>query len=189
MWFLLETEIKLRVNNLDDVEKKLLSIGAKLVDFVEETDYYIDLRPCIDLRSLDMALRVRVSRNILNGSVKCELTFKGSRVSSYPKIRKEVSVNIDNAENLLEIFKGLGFNKVYAVSKTRKVYQFENFLVFLDNVAELGSFVEVETRNVTGQSISELANALRSFLLYAGIAGEVVEKTYLELLLEKKGLG
>lgn len=180
--------MKLRVVSLDEIEKRLVSLGAELIDIVNETDYYIDLAPCIDLRSRDMALRVRESLSLLTGSRRCELTFKGSRMGSYPKTRKEVSVEIDNVEKLIEIFKELGFTKMYVVSKSRRVYRLRGFKIFLDNVKELGTFIEVEVEEVDKQKLDSVAVDLKRFLSDIGVSGELENRTYLEMLLEKKGL-
>ncbi|MEM0239611.1 MAG: class IV adenylate cyclase, partial [Ignisphaera sp.] len=177
-------EVKLRVSNLEEIEKKLLALGAKLIDIVNEIDYYIDLRPCIDLRSMDMALRVRQSTSLLSNSTRCELTFKGSRVGSYPKARKEIIVEIDNAEKFLEIFKDLGFAKTYIVSKSRRIYRLGNFRIFLDVVKELGSFIEIEVDDPGSQSLAVLADEMKKLLSIIGVFGELEEKTYLEMLLE-----
>ncbi|MEL9940258.1 MAG: class IV adenylate cyclase [Ignisphaera sp.] len=185
---MLEVEVKLRVGNLEEIEKRLLDLGAKLIDIVNETDYYVDLRPCIDLRSKDMALRIRESMSLLSNSRRCELTFKGSRIGGYPKARKEIVVEVDSAEKLLEIFKDLGFSKTYTVSKSRRIYRLGSFKIFLDNVKELGSFIEIEADNPEPQSLDTLASEMKRLLSAIGVFGEPEEKTYLEMLLEKKGL-
>ena len=185
---MIEVEIKVRVDeDLNSVEEKLKALNAKLIDIVEERDYYIDLNPCIDLKSMDSALRVRVSRSLLRNTISNELTFKGRRVSEYPKTRKEITVYIDSAEKMLMIFNELGFKKFYTVSKTRRIYQLRNCRIFLDSVDGLGSFVEIEVTSY--RDVDEAKKEVENLLKELGIRGEIVRETYLELLLKQKREG
>jgi len=181
-----EVEVKLRISNVKQVEEKLRGLGAKLVDVIEEEDHYIDLAPCINMRDLDIALRVRKSRSLVKDAMVEEMTFKGRRVSEFPKIRKEITVNISNVESVLEIFRELGFRNIYVVSKTRKVYVLNKMKIFLDSVKGLGQFMEVELLEPTDLNI--FRDELAKLFTAIGVDESYIErKTYLELVLEKKG--
>jgi adenylate cyclase class 2 len=180
-----EVEIKLRINNVDYVEKKLEKLGAELIDIVEEEDYYIDLTHCIDVKNLDIALRIRKSKSLMKGYIVEELTFKGKRVSEFPKIRKEITVRISDAEKLLEIFSELGFRNAHIVTKVRKVYTLGNFKILLDQVKELGHFMEIELLSPT--NLSTFRDELVNLFKVINVNESCIERrTYLELLLERK---
>ncbi|MCI4436500.1 MAG: class IV adenylate cyclase [Ignisphaera sp.] len=181
----IEIEVKVRIRDPDEVERRLQGLGAKLIDIVEEVDSYVDLAPCIDMRKQDMALRIRKRRSLVTGESINELTFKGRRMPGAVKARKEITVVINDGEKFLEILRELGFSSIYTVFKTRKIFALEDLKIFIDNVKELGTFLEIEapsTMNVEkfGQVIKDLFNVL-------GVDESCVEsKTYLELLLERR---
>lgn len=181
----IEIEVKVRIRDPDEVERRLQGLGAKLIDIVEEVDSYVDLAPCIDMRKQDMALRIRKRRSLVTGEDINELTFKGRRMPGAVKARKEITVVINDGEKFLEILRELGFSSIYTVFKTRKIFALEDLKIFIDNVKELGTFLEIEapsTMNVEkfGQVIKDLFNVL-------GVDESCVEsKTYLELLLERR---
>lgn len=180
----LEVEIKVRIEDMNVVEERLRKLGANHLDTVHEVDYYLDLRPCLDLKELDMALRVRKRKSLLTGQEVSELSFKGKRISRDVKARKEITVKVEDPEKLVSIFNELGFSRGYTVEKVRKIYTYGSYKIFLDEVKGLGFFIEIElAEGVTDVSIA--AERLREVVNALGISAEsIVSKTYLELLTE-----
>jgi predicted adenylyl cyclase CyaB len=185
-----EFEVKIPVDNLKYVEDRLRRVGAVLVDVREEVDYYIDTKPCIDLVSNDSALRVRILKDSqVGGVLRGELTYKGPRENhSFAKVRKEVSVEVDNPLNLLEIFKALGFNVFVSVSKKRKIYQYKVYKVYLDDVEELGKFVEIEFTQEVGLGLEESAidRGILELVEVLDLPKVFIKESYLELMLKKR---
>ncbi|MEM1541918.1 MAG: class IV adenylate cyclase [Ignisphaera sp.] len=180
-----EFEIKVPVDDLEYVEKNLRKLGAIFIGFYEEHDYYVDMRPCIDLMLVDSALRIRLSKDLVKGGITSELTFKGPKERhEFAKIRKEVTVTIDSGKKMLDIFKSLGFNVTAVVLKRRKIFRYNNYRIYLDDVESLGKFVEIEfvseNENVSGveEVFTDLVNILDLPKIF-------ISKSYLELLLEK----
>ena len=178
----LEYEVKIKVENLEEIERRLLELGAVLVDEVEEEDHYIDLRPCIDLRARDEALRVRISRSRIAKRELSELTYKGPRIVPNTKIRKEISVSVEDGRRLIEVFRSLGFRD-HVVKKKRKIYRYGPYIFFLDNVENLGTFVEIEIEGV--ESVEQFLQELRKVISLLRISEKFIDKSYIELLMEK----
>jgi adenylate cyclase class 2 len=179
----IEIEVKVRIRDPDEVERRLQGLGAKLIDIVEEVDSYVDLAPCIDMRKQDMALRIRKRRSLVTGESINELTFKGRRMPGAVKARKEITVIISDGEKLLEILRELGFSNIYTVSKTRKIFALEDLKIFIDNVKELGTFLEIEAPST--MNIEKFRQVIKDLFNVLGVDESCIEsKTYLELLLE-----
>ncbi|GAB6148145.1 class IV adenylate cyclase [Stetteria hydrogenophila] len=167
----LEKEVKYRVDCglLDALLERLRSLGARLSGPVREEDLYYN-HPCRDFASTDEALRVRASRGVR------VLTYKGPRLGSGSvKSRLEVEARVEGPVE--EILERLGFRPVARVVKERVYAEYGGHVVTLDRVEGLGCYVEVEGPDPEGLS-REL-----------GVEGELVEETYLELLLERMGRG
>ena len=178
----MEYEVKVSVDNLEDIEKKLRNLGAVLVDDVLEEDYYIDLYPCIDLKARDMALRVRIRKSKVLKRTVSELTFKGPKIVPDMKIRKEITVSVEDGRKLLQIFEELGF-KYYLIKKRRKIYRYGPYKVFLDDVQGLGTFIEVEVEGV--DSVDQFREMIKQFVSILKISENFIVKSYLEMMLSR----
>ncbi|MEM0501590.1 MAG: class IV adenylate cyclase [Ignisphaera sp.] len=179
----IEYEAKVEVEDLDEIERRLRAIGAHIVDATEEEDIYIDLSPCIDMVSRDIALRIRIYRAATSDRGRYEVTYKGPRKTKDLKVRTEITVAIDDGHRLLEIFRELGFTKYITVYKRRKIYRYGVAKIFLDDVRDLGKFVEIEIENAN--SIEEFREMLAKILDTLNLPKQLISKSYLEMILEK----
>jgi len=138
----MEVEIKAKIESLTELERKIVKMGAELVgEFVEEDTYYN--HPCRDFATTDEALRIRRIKK--NGKIeKVELTYKGPKVDRDTKSREEHTAELCDFEDIEQVINFLGFVKVANVKKQRKNYRFNGTTVSLDNVHNLGYFVEIE---------------------------------------------
>ncbi|MEM4062649.1 MAG: class IV adenylate cyclase [Conexivisphaerales archaeon] len=148
----MEREVKLRVKDRALLLERLSKLGAKLVSHREQQDYYLDNG---SLHSRGESLRVR------HDGDKCYLTFKGKLINDELKLREELEVSMGNCSAALEIMGHLGFVKKITVKKVRESYMLKDIIIEVDQVDELGDFIEVELRNeMQVKEIKELADKL-----------------------------
>ena len=178
----IEYEVKIQVEDLRDVEEKLRRLGAMLEDEVQESDFYIDLRPCKDLKSSDEALRVRISYSSKLSRYFSEITYKGPRLTPNMKVRKEITVGVDDGRKLLQIFRELGF-RYYVIKKRRRIYRYGPYKIFLDEVPGLGRFIEIEVEGV--ENVDQFLKLMKKFLEMMKISERFITKSYLELFMER----
>ena len=178
----MEYEAKFRVQSHDDIERALRSLGAVYEEEVFEEDHYIDLYPCVKLKERDEALRVRISEG--SRSKRGEITYKGPKIRRDLKARDEITVEVRDPRDLIEIFRRLGF-KSYVIKKRRKIYRLGVYKIFLDSVEAMGRFVEIEVEGVN--SPEEFLESIRRLRSLIGITGDHIVKSYLELWLEGRG--
>ncbi len=181
-----EVEIKYRVGErVEKLVQKLLEKKCKLAYRIDEVDIYFS-HPCKDFAKTDEALRLRIERR--DNSETCVLTYKGPRIKSEGKTREEISIEIDNMENCIKILEKLGFRKVIEIVKHRQVFEKENLTITLDQVEELGNFVEIECVTNSEQLVEHCIRDIKNFAKEIGLEDSmIVDKTYLELMLEKRG--
>ncbi len=168
----MEVEIKYRIENPENFENRIAVIGGTFVKEVIEEDLYFN-HPCRDFSKTDEALRIRNDGT---------LTYKGPRVDSQTKSREEINVKIEDLKKMREILEKLGFIFVAKVVKKRKYFHIEKVTVTIDNVKDLGKFVEVECigdYEPCKEEVFKVKNAL-------GLKNSV-KKTYLEMLLAQSG--
>lgn len=134
---MLEIEIKSYCDNREDVLKRIISRGGRFKERVIEHDIYFN-HPCRDFAITDEALRIRVidKRTIL--------TYKGPKIGDKTKTRFEEEVLFDNLESMQTVLLRLGFTMVDEVVKKREIYCINDVDICVDEVAEVGSFVELE---------------------------------------------
>jgi adenylate cyclase class 2 len=167
----LESELKIRADRLDDVEKRIIELGGAFEGEEFQTDIYYQ-HPCRDFSETDEAIRVRYVGE------KVELTYKGPRMKSEIKRREEVSLRIGEGD-VKTLLRRLGFREVAKVNKRRRNYLLEGLKVSLDMVEGLGEFIEVElVKKVSIKHLKELLDRM-------GVPWRPEERTYLELLLNK----
>ena len=170
----IEIEAKLKVDSLESVAEKLRQLGAEFVSEQLQKDYYFD-----DLNSAfaksDSCLRVRQQRD--NGGEKIFLAYKGPKHKSNFKKRAEIEIEVSDFEKTQKLLSALGYKESIVVEKKRNLWRFGDCLVALDDVSDLGSFVEIEGSN--DKKIAEVQKRLGLENL------QHISKSYAELLAEK----
>lgn len=176
----MEIEAKAYADNLEDIEEKILTLGAKLTWQGEQIDTYYN-HPSREFETSDEALRVRKEGE------KVILTYKGPKIDKLTKTREEIKVNVENMPSIKEILMKLGFKEVGVVKKHRKKYILDKFKVCLDDVDNLGKFAEIEALSYPeklNEEVKSQRNGILNVLEELGLK-ETERRSYLELLLAK----
>jgi adenylate cyclase class 2 len=172
---MLEIELKVRVDSLDPVRRKLQQLNAKFCGRRYEHDVYYNA-PHRDFSKTDEALRVRYA----DGNA--VVTYKGAKIKDFGlKAREELNTVIESGEVIGEILTRLGFVRSAEVNKWRETYRLSKASIALDEVEHLGTFVEIEVLADT-----DTATATTKIDLLAkelGVVGKPILASYLELLL------
>lgn len=135
---MLEIEVKIRVDNLEEVRGRLVHTGAVLhkARHLEENTLY-DL-PDDTLFRRRCALRLRTSGR------KAFLTYKGPPQKSRKfKVREEYETEVKNPRHTKRILQALGYRRVFHYRKHRTVYRVKKLKICLDETA-VGCFLELE---------------------------------------------
>lgn len=136
-----EIEAKLKVDSLDEVAQRLTSLDAEFLQEQVQQDYYFD-----DInKSLiknDKGLRLRRQR--VGSELKIFLTYKGSREQNIFKKRQEIEIEVMEFGSAANLLSALGYQQNLVVEKIRRLWRLGDCEVALDEVNELGSFVEIE---------------------------------------------
>jgi len=167
---MLEVEVKARIIR-EVVQQKLLAIGAHLVKKEKQVDTYFN-HPCRDFKARDEALRVRKARKNVY------LAYKGPKIDPETKTRKEVEVKVE--EGIFALLESLGFTPLKRVIKKRELYHWQGLKICVDEVENLGSFLEIEGKDEREKDkIFQLLNKLNIS------RSSLTRKSYLEVIMEK----
>ncbi|NPA62050.1 MAG: class IV adenylate cyclase [Methanococci archaeon] len=172
---MIEVEIKVKINNKEEISKKLEELGFKYIKRKFQEDIYfngIDR----DFKKTDEALRIRDE----DGNF--FITYKGPKLDNISKTREEIEVKIEDKEKMRKILKKLGFKEVPPIRKIREIYKKGDIEASIDEVDSLGIFLELEK---SVKSMEEKDNALAeilNILKALNISNDnIIRKSYLEL--------
>lgn len=179
-----EVELKFPVDDHAPVVTKLIGLGAQAGETQQQRDEYFS-HPQRSFAETDEALRVRCvgRRN--------RITYKGPVVDDKTKTRREIEIAFEDgttaAEQFAEMLSLLGFHPVRIVEKSRIPYHLRwrnrDWEIALDEVENLGVFVEIET-----QADKATRAAAQAAILELAVALELAvpeRRSYLCLLLEQ----
>ena len=138
-----EIEAKLKVDNHDAARQKLRELGAVPAGRRLEINALFDTDDR-SLRACDKGLRVRVRRNLEDGTEDAFLTFKGPQQPGHFKNREEIETGIEDAEALVALLSALGYKRIASFEKRRESWELSGCKIELDEVPRLGCFVEIE---------------------------------------------
>jgi len=151
----IEIEVKLKVESLEDVKRKLVDLGAEFLAEQLQRDYYFDDKDRT-LTKTDKCLRLRRER--VDKKERFILTYKGAKEKDQFKKRQEIDIEIKDPDSMEKVLIALGYNRVLVVEKKRKTWRYRDCLVALDEVPLLGEFVEIE--GPEDEKISDVQNEL-----------------------------
>ncbi|MFC6724153.1 class IV adenylate cyclase [Halobium palmae] len=188
-----EVELKVRAD-LDRVRDRLDELDAEGRGSVEQRDTYYDA-PHREFAETDEALRIRRertsptrddrSREGGKAEETARVTYKGPLVDDASKTREEHETAVGDDGEAAEILRGLGFKPAAAVEKRRTIYDLDGYTVVLDDVTDLGEFVEVE-REVSEGAVDEAREGAVDVLRSLGLdPDDGIRTSYLGLLLAR----
>ncbi len=180
-----EVENKFPVVDLSRIVEQLQELGAEFHDVIEQADLYFS-HPARDFGETDEAFRIRCvgAANLV--------TYKGPKIDSATKTRREIELPLatgtERVEDYTELFEALGFGVVAEVKKRRRGghLQWNQWRVelALDDVAELGHYVELEIV-VDQERLSAAQSAILDLAAYLGLP-QPERCSYLGMLLAKR---
>lgn len=168
----LNVEIKARCNHPAFVREYLLSKKAESKGLDEQTDTYFNVP--------NGRLKLREG-NIENNLIFYERTNQAGPKNSHFKL-----VKIDDPQGLKEtLSKSIGIKVV--VKKKREIYYISNVKFHIDEVPNLGSFVEIEAGNILADLSQQQLKEQCDFYMTAFRVKEqdLIAVSYSDMLLEK----
>ncbi|MER2013638.1 MAG: class IV adenylate cyclase [Methanobrevibacter sp.] len=176
---MIEVEVKAKIDNFEDMEKKLNELGASKTKKEFQEDIYFN-NPVVDFAKTDEALRIRTTKE--NDHTNIFITYKGPKIDKNSKTRKEIEMGIEDSEKCAGIFEEIGFKKVRAVRKDRQYFTYQNFEISLDDVEGLDPYMEIEIALEDGSDYNDAQKSIFELFEKLGITDGFERTSYLELL-------
>ena len=198
---MIEVEIKAKISDPDAIREKFKSKDGKYIISLHHEDTYFNMPDKLrDFRKTDEALRIRKSIEYEEGFESSEnkinyyLTYKGKKLDSLTKTRKELEISVSNGEIMKDLLNSLGFRDFLTVVKERELYEVHYkdkvIIALIDYIPILNEyFIEVELITESNKKLEDSRELLFEFLSSLNIKREEsIRKSYLELIVERKNL-
>ncbi|MFH1671280.1 MAG: class IV adenylate cyclase [Candidatus Portnoybacteria bacterium] len=182
----IEVEIKVKIEDFSGLKEKLPGCG-KLVKSIRQIDeYYIPHHKDFFAQKPHPIEWLRIRTNPDKTFFEYDKSIE-KKLDGEQEYAEEYETEISNPEEFRKILNFLDFKKVITVDKKREYWDCGKFEVALDNVKELGYFMEVEARGDFKDNTEAKEGCLK-FLEDLGIEDiktKHIKKGYPALLLEK----
>lgn len=129
-------------------------------------------------------------RKIIDGHFSARLRQKNDKISvEFKEIRRagagmEFSSPVASLEAGLNFLEKLDFAKAFIVAKTRETYEYQEFEICLDEVEQLGLFIEIEHHCKEDNDKSEALKECKDFLNLIAPGAVLEPKKYGDLMQE-----
>ena len=180
-----EIEIKIPIEDPERIMRRLLIRGFQKYQKVIEEDMYYNSE-YHDVRKHDEALRIRKTRDLLTGKTRAQINFKGKKMDQISMSRREYETGIEDPDCMEKILGAIGFTRVAGVKKIRNYLRREEMTACLDQVENLGDFLELEVI-VRKENLREKCLVqMREILQELGLSMDnTVRTSYLSMLMDK----
>lgn len=162
-----EIEVKAKVDNLPELRVKLEALGCIFETSVTHEDTYFvnfDTDFAVFMPNTNF---LRIRKQMREGNeINIFFTLKRPQSNELDCIEK--SIGISSAGPLVEALVLMGYHEVVKVRKTRTKTRYGEMEICLDEVSDLGSFIEVE--RITEGDGEAVQNELFAFLETLGIS-------------------
>lgn len=127
-----EQEVKVLNIDKEEIEKKLIELRAKLIKDENQINYRFDTDDNFLKKTYNGYLRIRITKNLLNGETKNTLTFKRSLRRNTLRVNEETETEISDWESTAKILELLGYKQKRPGYKHRRSYIYDNITFEID---------------------------------------------------------
>ncbi len=127
-----EREVKVLNIDKEEIEKKLIGMGAALVKDENQINYRFDTEDGFLKKTYNGYLRIRITKNNLLGETKSTMTFKRSIKRDSLRVNEEIDTDLSDWESASKIIELMGYKRKRPGYKHRRSYMYENIMFEID---------------------------------------------------------
>jgi adenylate cyclase class 2 len=127
-----EREVKVLNIDKEEIERKLIALGAKLIKDENQINYRFDTEDSFLKKTYNGYLRIRITKNLFNGETKNTLTFKRSLKRNTLRVNEETETLISDWKSTAKILELLGYKQKRPGYKHRRSYIYDNITFEID---------------------------------------------------------
>lgn len=175
-----EVEVKVLHIDKDDIEKRLIDLGAKLIKKEKQINIRFDNKNQDIKNNYGGYMRVRETEDLITGNIVYTMTLKKNISKDNVRINEEKEVIISDIDETMSILEALGYKRKTPGKKNRTSYIYEDLLFEIDEwekriypytymeiegpskdrIFYAIELLEIDRKNVTSQSLDDLVKDL-----------------------------
>lgn len=163
-----EIEILVEVyEEIETIKKKFTNFEYKGLKSTLDEYYYDPKRDTLKPDSnnqLSHCLRLRTKNNIYSITYKDDVFDNGKWLYS-----NEYETEIESIAVMKQIFERLGLVKFIEIDNKKETYVYENFEIVIENVKDLGVFMEVEYCTNENVDVKKIKKEIQDFINKLGL--------------------
>ena len=176
----MEIEVKAKVEDLEETKKKLLELGAEFTGSEQQDDSYFKPKGKEMEEQGPGSFIVRI-RKEKEGSF---LTIK--EMTDRSGVWKEYETTVGNAEETRKMVEVMGYSHIFDINKAREFGQLNGINLCIDDVKQLGKYLELE---IHGEDADDAKKKMLELFSKLGIKEEQIEhRGYARIISEKMGI-
>ena len=182
----IEVEIKMKIDNFQEIKEKVSSIGKLLKSINQIDEYYIPAQRDFFAHKPQPIEHLRIRTNPNKTVFEYTRTINLKDTGDYD-YAEEYETEISNPEEFKKALEFLDFKKVVTIDKKREYWICGDIEIALDEVKDLGFFIEAEAKGEFKDFV-EAKKKCADFLTSLGIQNverDEVKMGYPQIFLEK----
>lgn len=176
----MEIELRAKIADLNLLEKKMQSLQELKEKKIEERQ--VDIYFKHD-KEIEERMVIRIRKNYKNNQAL--LTFKGKSKHKDDIAWEDFDTPIEDSEKLEKFLINNGYEYFCLIDKVRQSFSYKDFEINIDNIRDLGLFVEIEKQGDENE-VENIKKEIIHLLNLLGIDSEsIITKGYVQLVRTK----
>ena len=163
----IEVEIKVKIDNFEEIKKKISSMGKLIKSIKQIDDYYVPCHRDFFANKPQPIEHLRIRTNPDKVVFEYTRTINIKTDGDYD-FAEEYETEISNVKEFKKTLEFLDFKKVVTIEKQREYWICGNIEVVLDYIKDLGYFIEAEAKGNL-KDVGEAKKECENFLGNLGI--------------------
>lgn len=176
---MIEVEIRAKVQSLEPSKERLKKLNVEFLETEKQIDYIFGRAKDLDK-----------DHKIIEGCFSARIRERGDKRNvEFKEIKRtgvgmEFSSPLASLESGFNFLKKLDFEEAFTISKIRENYKYQDFEICLDNVEQLGFFIEIEHSNKDDNDKTEALEKCQDLLNVIAPDAIIEPKKYGDLMQE-----
>lgn len=166
-----EIEVKARVKNFDQIIAKLKELGAEFLEPIIQDDQIFVEKNYGDFVKMHLGANILRIRTVNNE--KSFFTLKQSIKNELDCIEKQTEIT--KPKEMYDAIIMMGYVNVVNIYKTRQKVKYTDYTVCLDQIRDLGNFIEIERLFQDDKEADGVQDEIIKFLQTLGVEKNDIE--------------
>jgi adenylate cyclase class 2 len=173
-----EIEVRIKIGSVRKIKNEIAKLGVKWLRPKIQVDSYFRYKDQVDAAQRPGSFILRIRRD-------GKSTFTMKALTDRRGVWEEQETVVEDADALEKILTKAGFVNVLTLHKKRTSLKYKEFSLEIDEIKELGDYLEAEIIGTDGEKLQE---KIKKFFVDLGLNEKDIERRgYPEIIFEARG--